>query len=155
MALDRKHNVIKGWVWFHEIRPLSCRIPWFCVTAPANFLFLRGYGHSRHQTLYNSWSNAFDLKEKVILKVSKQSYYFFEPRKKSPKSHISLFSIGFPTVKICASCICGQSLYSFIFLGLLLLTFFLHTAIKFQNDLSLRVFGVARTSAPQLRCIFA
>ena len=36
----------------------------------------------RLQTLYNSWSNAFDLKEKVELEVSKRLSYFRAPRKK-------------------------------------------------------------------------
>ena len=36
----------------------------------------------RQQTLYNSWSNAFDLKEKVILEVSNRSFYFFGSSKK-------------------------------------------------------------------------
>ena len=41
----------------------------------------------RQQTLYNSWSNAFDPKEKFELKVSKRCYYFLEPLQKSgPKA---------------------------------------------------------------------
>ena len=36
----------------------------------------------RLQTLYNSWTNAFDPKEKVEVKVSKRPSYFFDLWKK-------------------------------------------------------------------------
>ena len=66
----------------------TCRIPWFCVPATRIVIFLRGYWHSERekwheQTLYNSWSNAFDPKEKFEWKLSKRCYYFLEPPPKS------------------------------------------------------------------------
>ena len=75
-------------MWFHEIRPLSCQIPWFCVTAATLSTSFRGYWQwqrdiCHQETLYNSWSNAFDPNEKFEWKVSKRCYYFLEPPQKS------------------------------------------------------------------------
>ena len=64
-----------------------CRNPWFCVRPYLLVFFLRGYQHSerekwRQHSLYNSWTFAFDLKEKVEVKVYQRSYYFLRSRKK-------------------------------------------------------------------------
>ena len=64
-----------------------CRNPWFCVRPVRDICFLRGYQHSerekwRQHSLYNSWTFAFDLKEKVEVKVYQRSYYFLRSRKK-------------------------------------------------------------------------
>ena len=47
------------------------------------------------QTLYNSWSNAFDLKEKVELEVSKRLSYFRDLSKKLPQKS-NIFTVGKP-----------------------------------------------------------
>ena len=77
-------------MWFHEIGPRYDRylsnslILCHSISKP---FFLRGYWHSERekwheQALYNSWSNAFDPKEKFESEVSKRCCYFLEPRKK-------------------------------------------------------------------------
>ena len=74
-------------VWFHEIRPHLCRIPWFCVRPCRLLIFLCGYRHSERekwheQAVYNSWSNAFDPKRFYKKKVSKRLSYFHHLSKK-------------------------------------------------------------------------
>ena len=75
---------------FHEIR-----LDLDCLVLDSEFLEyiffsaaidIRNEISSRQQTLYNSWTNAFDLKEKFEVEVSKRLSYFRDLSKKvAPK----------------------------------------------------------------------
>ena len=87
-------------MWFHEIRPHLCRIPWFCVPPLKDLGFLCRYQHWerkkwRQQASYNSWSNAFDPNEKFEMKVYLRSFYFLGRWKKLAQKS-TILTVGKP-----------------------------------------------------------